>query len=175
MVYPTPTAPVQLTPTHVPIQATPQDTLPWGVASKVDDVTYSIKVGYDDTMATPMQVLEALNVYRQSKGVSSLSWNDRLGSYAQSRADFFTSSGTTDKHAGFNTYLNEQNGFQQLRFNKVGENSYFGGPLTGTHVIEWVFSQSPGHDANQLNPQWTHVGVGTSKDAINLIFGAGEF
>ncbi len=148
---------------------------PWGVAHKVDDVTYSIKVGYDASMATPEEVFQALNAYRATKGSQALAWNDRLASYAQQRATYFDTIKGTDKHAGFNTYLNEQDGFNQLRFNRVGENSFYGGPLSGTHVIEWVFSQSPGHNANQLDTGWTHVGIGTSPTAINVNFGSGEF
>jgi uncharacterized protein YkwD len=47
----------------------------------------------------------------------------------------------------------------------------YGGPLNGTHLIEWVFSQSPGHDANQLDNGWSHVGVGVTDTSVNLVFG----
>lgn len=150
----------------------PEPTKPWGVAEKVDDVTYTIKVGHDATMASPQEVYEAINLYRNTAGIHSLTWDDTLAQFAQSRADTFTRNGGTDKHAGFNAFLQNEDGFNKLGFQRVGENSYFGGPLTGTHVIEWVFAKSPGHNANQLNTVWTEVGVGVTENAINIIFAA---
>lgn len=151
-----------------------EDPLPWGVAEKVDDVTYTIRVGYDDQMGSAEEIVQALNQYRSVKGVNSLSWDGTLGTYAQSRADYFVSIDGTDKHEGFNTFLNDQDGFSKLGYSKVGENSYYGGPLSGTHLIEWVFAQSPGHNANQLDPGWTHVGIGVTPTAVNLIFASGR-
>lgn len=151
-----------------------EDPLPWGVAEKVDDVTYTIRVGYDDVMGTPEEILNALNQYRSVKGVSSLAWDDTLGSYAQSRAEYFVKIDGTDKHEGFNNFLNNEDGFYKLGYSKVGENSYYGGSLSGTHLIEWVFAQSPGHNANQLDPGWTHVGIGVTSTAVNLIFASGK-
>ena len=166
---PTPTTPL---PTIAPTVATqpPEGNGEWGVAEKVDDVTYKIKVGNDPAMATPSEVVAALNVYRSVNGRGSLTWDDKLGNYAQTRANTFQSLGNTDKHAGFNDYLENGNGFQDLGFYRVGENSYWGGKLTGTHLIEWVFSQSPGHNENQLSDQWSHVGVGVTDSSVNLIF-----
>ena len=148
--------------------------LPWGVAQKVDDVTYTIKVGYDDEMASPQEILTALNQYRAVHEISNLVLDDKLVAYAQSRADYFISIGSTDKHQGFDEFLNNDDGFSQLGYRRLGENSFFGGPLTGTHLIEWVFAQSPGHDANQLDPVWTHVGIGTTSSSVNLVFGSGQ-
>lgn len=175
--YPT----TNVTPTSVPTTTPsvntsvrykqPQDTQPWGVAKKIDDVTYSIKVGEDSQMASPQEILDALNSYRNVHDRSSLSWDDTLGSYAQSRAETFQSLGNTDKHAGFDSFLNNENGFEKLGYQRLGENSYYGGKLTGTHLIEWVFAQSPGHNANQLDSQWTHVGIGVTSNAVNLNFG----
>lgn len=149
----------------------PTDSQPWGVAQKVDDLTYTIKVGEDATMSTPQEVLEALNHYRNVNGKSSLSWNDALASYAQSRSNYFTSISGTDKHAGFDNFLNKENGFDTLGFRRLGENSYYGGKLSGVHLIEWVFAQSPGHNANQLDANWTDVGIGVTNSAVNLNFG----
>jgi len=149
----------------------PTDSEPWGVAQKVDDVTYTIKVGADESMATPQEVLQALNNYRTVNGKSSLTWDDKLASYAQSRANHFSSIAGTDKHAGFDTFLNNENGFASLGFRRVGENSYYGGKLNGVHMIEWVFAKSPGHNANQLDSQWTHVGIGVTDTSANLNFG----
>lgn len=162
---------LQKSPSQEPLYQEPTDSQPWGVAQKVDDLTYTIKVGEDEKMATPQEVLEALNNYRNVNGKSSLAWDDTLGSYAQSRATHFSSISGTDKHAGFDNHLNNENGFETLGFRRLGENSYFGGKLNGVHMIEWVFAKSPGHNANQLDSQWTHVGIGVTRNAANLNFG----
>lgn len=152
-----------------------EDNTEWGVAKEVDEGTYTIKIAYDAAMATPEEVLAALNAYRQTNGKSSLGMDQKLQAYAQSRADYFQQQGQSDKHAGFNRFLDEENGFETLGFMRLGENSYFGGPLTGTHVIEWVFAKSPGHNANQLDAGWSHAGVGVSSSSIDIIFGAQRF
>ncbi len=143
----------------------------WGVAKKVDDMTYTIKVGEDERMATPQEILDALNQYRRVNGKSALTWDDKLAGYAQTRAQHFSTIAGTDKHAGFDDYLNNHNGFEALGYRRVGENSYFGGKLNGVHMIEWVFAKSPGHDANQLDDGWTYVGIGVTNNAANLNFG----
>lgn len=176
---PTPTsAPVKISniSKEAPIQTEPQEpnepSIPWGKAEKVDNVTYTIRVGYDSSMTTPQELLDALNQYRTVHSRGNLAWNDTLASYSQSRAQSFQDNKGTDKHAGFNSFLENEDGFSKLGFDHVGENSYYGGPLTGTHLIEWVFSQSPGHNANQLNEKWTHVGIGVTANGVNLIFGS---
>lgn len=146
----------------------------WGVAKEIEEGTYTIRVGNDAAMGNPQEVFAALNAYRNTNGRSSLTWDDTLGRYAQSRAEYMDSIQTTDKHAGFNTFLEKEDGFNQLGFYQLGENSYYGGPLNGTHVIEWVFAKSPGHDANQKNSDWTHVGIGTTDATVNLIFGGSK-
>lgn len=146
----------------------------WGVAKEISEGTYTIRVGSDAAMGNPQEVLSALNAYRNTSGRSTLSWDDKLASYAQSRADHMNSIQTTDKHEGFNRFLEQEDGFNKLGFYRLGENSYYGGPLNGTHVIEWVFAKSPGHDANQKDPDWTHVGIGVTNSTINLIFGGSK-
>ena len=157
-------------PTNKPPIPTTQDVNDWGVAKQIGKHTYTIKVNYDGSMASPQEILSALNAYRQTQGKGTLNWDQRLADYANSRAQTFKSMGTTDAHAGFENFLNNEDGFSKMGFNRLGENSYFGGGLTGTHLIEWVFSQSPGHNANQLD-SWSHVGIGTTDTSVNLNFG----
>ncbi|KXK09090.1 MAG: Cysteine-rich secretory protein family protein [Microgenomates bacterium OLB22] len=164
---PTPT----LTPQPTRIPPKPTATPEWGVAKKVDDHTYTIAFQYDSTMTSPGELFSALNSYRNTHGVATLAWDDKLAGYAQGRAAHFSSIKATDAHAGFNDYLDNHNGFEELGYYKLGENSYYGGPVSGTHVIEWVFAQSPGHNANQLGTAWSHVGIGVSDTGINLVFG----
>ena len=125
-------------------------------------------------MGSGQEVLQALNNYRASHGIGALSWDEKLANYAQQRAVFFQQSGSTDSHAGFNDYLENRNGFSELGFNRLGENSYYGGPLYAVHLIEWVFAKSSEHDANQLDSGWSHVGVGVTESAVNIIFGGGR-
>lgn len=150
------------------------DTDEWGVAKQIGEHTYTIRVGNDDRMGTREEILQALNNYRAVNGAGSLAFDDRLNNYAQGRAEHFVTIESTDAHAGFNDYLENQNGFEALHFARLGENSYYGGPLYGVHLIEWVFAKSPGHNANQIDPGWTHVGIGVTGTSSNLIFGADQ-
>lgn len=163
-------------PTYVaPLQnKAPVDTEPWGIAKKIGDHSYTIKLGSDERMGTPREIYDALNVYRHTKGVGTLNWDDTLARYAQVRAEYFKSIHTTDEHKGLNDYLDNQDGFVKLAHNRIGENSYFGGPLLGVHVIEWLFASSAEHNANQLDHEWNDVGVGVTDTSINLIFGSSK-
>jgi|SRR3989338_243221 len=143
----------------------------WGVAKKIGDHTYSILVGQDERMGTATEILEALNHYRQTNGTGTLTMDNGLLSYSQGRADYFKQIRSTDGHSGFNNFLDNEDGFNRLGFNRLGENSYFGGPLLGVHLIEWVFSKSAEHNANQLDPGWTHAGIGVTDNSVNIIFG----
>lgn len=146
----------------------------WGVAKKIGEHTYTIKVGEDARMATAQEIVDALNAYRRTQGKGELTVDNKLTEYAQSRADFFKSQKTTDAHAGFSAFLDNEDGFTKLGFTKLGENSYYGGPLFGVHLIEWVFGASPEHNANQLESSWSYVGIGVNNTAVNLIFGGGK-
>lgn len=143
----------------------------WGKAKQIGEHTWTIKIGMDDTMATPQEIHEALNNYRQLHGRNTLSWDDRLAEYALSRARYFTQIGDLDEHAGFSEYLKDENNFKALGFWALGENSSYGYRLSGTHLIEWVYAGDKPHDDNQLNPDWTHVGIGVDGYQTNLIFG----
>lgn len=170
-VAPTPT-PTSL-PTKMPIQAssTESDDKPLGVATQIGPDTWTMKVQHDPVMATPGEVFAALNTYRQKKGREILSLDDKLVEYAQSRADLFAGRGDIDGHAGFRDLLKNQDGFTKLGFGKLGENSSWGYVLNGTHLIEWIYAGDAPHDDNQLNPEWTHVGIGVNDTSTDLVFG----
>lgn len=150
----------------------PGKTIPqeWGIAKQIGEHTWTMKVGEDPKMTTVDELFEALNQYRQMHGRGRLEKDDRLMAYAQSRADGFSRAGTTDAHAGFNDFLKNQDGFNKLGFYAVGENSSIGFKLFGVHLTEWVFAGDEPHNNNQLDPSWTHAGVGVSGTATNLIF-----
>ncbi len=161
---PTPTQYVTPTPTSI------ADDKPWGQAWRQDDGSYTLKIQEDAMMSDPRELADAINRYRETKGVSRLEWSDALSAYAQTRAEYIAKNGS-DHHAGFNTFIENEDGYNKLGFNCLGENMSEGFRLSGTHLVEWMYAQSPGHDANQLNSIYNRVGVGISEKISVLIFG----
>jgi uncharacterized protein YkwD len=151
------------------------DNEPWGVAKQIDEVTWTIKIGEDEKMATAKEILDALNEYRKVQGSQMLTWDEKLGNYAQERAKYLNSIKTVDKHVGFNDFLENQDGFNKLGFNLLGENISYGYRLNGVHTIEWMYAGDKPHNDNQLNNRWDHVGIGVDGLATCLIFGTGKF
>jgi len=163
----------QLTPTpasKIIIPKPAPDSDPWGVAIKIGEHTYKIKVQNDTVMGTPDEILQALNNLRARNNVQQLKKDDRLCSYTEVRAQYQNSLGKTDAHAGFIDFLENQDGFRKLGYARVGENSSYGYILSGVHLIEFVYMQSPEHNTNQLNPAWDHACAGASGYATNLVF-----
>lgn len=176
---PTPFPPTPTRKTLPQLTATPtQSQNPTGTnssqytAQKVNDVTWKVSnVQNDDKMANASEVFNALNSYRQQHGASVLSWDTKLADFAKSRADTFAKNGSLDSHAGFTSYMNN-GGFDASGFNGLGENSAFiSGPMSGDKIIRSIFGADPSHDGNQLDPSWTHAGVGVNGNAINVNFG----
>lgn len=158
--------------TRVPTRApTPSPTREWGVARQVAEHEWKILVGQDERMATPEETFEALNVYRQRHGSGALIWDGNLAEYAQTRAEGFLRKRKLDQHQGFREYVSNDENRRSLGFWGLGENAAYGTRLFGVHLIEWIFAGDEPHDRNQLNPQWTHVGIGISGTAVDLIFG----
>ena len=142
----------------------------WGKAQQIGEDTWTMKVGEDSRMATPSEVLDALNAYRQRNGAQKLVWSQKLADYAQGRADYFDNAGKTDAHAGFRDFLDNQDGYNKLGFDWLGENISYGFKLEGVHLIEWMYAGDKPHDDNQKNPRWDHVGIGVKGTATCLIF-----
>ncbi len=142
----------------------------WGMATKIDTHTYTMQVQADNSMATPQEILTALNNYRTQHGRGQLIWDDALASFANKRAEYFSQKTTLDKHEGFLNYLNNQDGFKNLGFTSLGENSSIGFTLSAVHLIEWVYAGDEEHDSNQLNIAWDYVGIGVSRNATDLVF-----
>ncbi len=143
----------------------------WGKAEQVSEHTWTLRVGQDAATATASNILTALNQYRQTQGKGTLTWDDKLANFAQSRAEYFVAIGDLDSHAGFSDYINNQDGFHKLGFMSLGENSSYGYTLAAVHLIEWVYAGDKPHNDNQLNSKWTHVGIGVSGTATDLVFG----
>lgn len=160
----------------VRITATPKPTIDngqlWGIAQQVSEHSWTMKIGQDEIMATPKEIMEALNEYRRTKGSGLLTWDEKLAKYAQERADYFNRVGDMDEHEGFRRFLEEENGFQKLNFNRLGENTSIGYKLSGVHLIEWVYAGDKPHDDNQLRKEWGWVGIGVNGTATCIIFGS---
>lgn len=143
----------------------------WGTSKQVSEHTWTIRVGQDSTIGSAQEIFTALNNYRLRHGKGTLNWDENLANFAKSRATYFTSKGDLDSHAGFSDYVNNQDGFHKLGFMSLGENSSYGYTLDGVHLIEWVYAGDKPHDDNQLNGEWTHVGIGVAGTATDLVFG----
>jgi len=148
-----------------------QTTGVWGVSQQLDEHTWTIKVGEDAKNGTAQEILSALNMYRQRNGKGTLAWDEKLASYAESRASYFTSKGNLDGHVGFSDYINNQDGFHKLGFLSLGENSSLGYTLEAVHLIEWVYAGDKPHNDNQLSQDWSYIGIGVDGAATDLIFG----
>jgi uncharacterized protein YkwD len=179
---PTPTMVIKkiiVTPTTIiqkKIKPTPTiDNEPWGVAKQINEVTWTMKVGEDVNMATPKEIFDALNIYRQRHGSQVLNWDQKLADYSQTRAKYLNGIKNVDKHEGFTDFVENQDGFNKLGFNSLGENISYGYKLNGVHVIEWMYAGDKPHNDNQLDNRWNYVGIGVDGLATCLIFGTGKF
>ena len=166
---PTPTIKIEKRVVVVPTKIA--DTAPWGIAQQIDEHTWTMRIKHDEKMGTAQETFEALNRYRQVHGSRVLEWNDKLSEYANSRAKFFTSINSVDKHKGFADKLKDEGGFKDLGFWGLGENASYGYKLEGVHLIEWMYASDKDHNDNQLDNTWTHVGVGIDGVATAIIFG----
>lgn len=79
-----------------------------------------------------------------------------------------------DNHEGFKQLTSTSAGFYRLGFRSLGENSSSGYNTTPVNLIEKIYAASPHHQANQLNPNWTHAGIGTSGSFTDLVFGGNK-
>lgn len=169
-----------VTPTKIEVKKKIQpiptiDSEPWGVSKQIDEVTWTMKVGEDEKMATAKEIFEALNEYRKVQGSQVLTLDEKLTNYAQERAKYLNGIKSVDKHVGFNDFVKNHDGFNKLGFTALGENISYGYKLNGVHMIEWMYAGDKPHNDNQLNNIWNYVGVGVDGLATCIIFGTGKF
>jgi len=174
---PTPTEPKKINKINKIIIPTPKptDSEPWGVSRQINEHTWTIKIGEDQKMATSKEIFDALNEYRKVHSSQVLTWDEKLVNYAQERAVYLNGKKSVDQHAGFDDFLNNQDGFNKLGFTSLGENISYGFRLNGTHVIEWMYAGDKPHNDNQVDNRWNYVGIGVNGLATCLIFGTGKF
>ena len=147
----------------------------WGVAKQIDEVTWTMKIGEDATMATVKEIFTALNEYRKVQGSQVLTLDEKLSNYAQERAKYLNGLKSVDQHKGFSDFVENQDGFNKLGFTALGENISYGFKLNGVHIIEWMYAGDKPHNDNQLDNRWNYVGIGVDGLATCLIFGTGKF
>jgi len=172
---PTPTS----VPTKIPIikkniSPIPTDTTPWGIANQIGEHTWTMKIAQDPVMATPAEILSALNEYRHRYSSQILTLDSKLVAYAQSRVDYFNQIKNIDSHVGFTNFLEKEDGFNKLGFTYLGENISYGYRLSGVHLIEWIYAGDEPHNKNQLDSKWDHVGIAVKGTATCLIFATGK-
>ncbi|MEK7597575.1 MAG: CAP domain-containing protein [Patescibacteria group bacterium] len=162
--YPTPT--IYIVPTVVS-----QNNKEYGVVKQVGKYEYNANFGNDSRMATPSEILTAVNNYRNQNGSGSVSWDDGLASWAQSRAFLFATV-DLDQHSGFNAEIESK--AQNLGLKGAGEDSFLGGSLEAVHLIEWTFAQDEPHKAILLG-NFNVLGIGVASGnkgyGVDLIFG----
>lgn len=163
------------TPTPYPVRAEnitthlKDDAEPWGVAKKIGEYTYTMKIQNENRMSTPQELLSALNDYRLKHGSQPLVWEEKLCSLAQSRAEFQNQHGL-DAHQGFNNFLENEDGFKKLGFAWLGENASQGYIMSGQHLIEFIFASDEGHNQNQLANHWDRSCVAIVDKTVEVIF-----
>lgn len=135
------------------IKALPtQAAFDWSV-EKVDEHVTKISIPPDARMSTSEELFTAMNDYRRSHNVQTLTKNDLLCSIAQNRANEQLANGDLDNHAGFDKYAQNQE-----EFYRMGE-VLFGGaqPQYGVHIVEYGWDRSlTGHKEAIQDPGWNH-------------------
>jgi uncharacterized protein YkwD len=182
MKTPTPTSTLTPTPTNHPT-ATPTVT-PVPTVSEIkmerksnDDakrIEYhngSINITIEGSKTKALEILQALNAYRSTHGVRMLFWDQKLADLAQFRAEQFAREQRLDNHAGFKILISDPNKIREMGFVGLGENSSYGYSVSGMELITKIYAGDLPHDNNQLNPDWTHVGIGVKETATDIVFG----
>ena len=168
-IYPTSEPEPTLEPTPTPTQA--PTTKPTFQISNEDSSKTITNVTNNYAVDTADEIFNALNSYRNEKDIASLSWDDTLANFSQSRVNTFASISNLDSHAGFKSYM-ENGGFEASGFNGLGENSaQLASPMSGDKIIREIYGASSTHNSSQLDPAWTHAGVAISGIFVNVNFG----
>ena len=120
-----------------------------------------------DTAAAPeeltAEVVRLVNEERAKEGLSPLDTYDSLTRAAQIRAPEIVTLFSHDRPDGTKCYTAmDQTGASEGTYTR-GENIAAGSSTAAAVVEQWM--NSPGHRANILNPQFTHIGVGYQYDA----------
>jgi hypothetical protein len=114
---------------------------------------------YADDRTFEQRVFELVNAERAAHGLSALQWDDRLAAAALSHSHDLADTNMGLSHVGSDGSTVAD---RLVRYG-VGHNGAAENIIAGTRTPEAVvrgLMQSPGHRANILNTQMTHIGVG---------------
>lgn len=140
----------------------------WTVEKQDEHIT-KMSLPPDVSMSTPDELFNAMNVYRQDHGISTIQKSDSLCSIAQKRADEQVANGGLDNHAGFDKFAQNQQ-----EFSRMGE-VLFGGvqPQYGVHIVEFGWDRSlTGHREAIQDTSWQYGCGGIAGYYAVFIFGA---
>lgn len=106
-------------------------------------------------LITSGAVKQAVNEYRVANGLAELASNGSLDSSAQSRADFLCSQNVWS-HDGWLSSL----AAYVPTASKAGENLEYGNYTQDVRYVVALWSNSPKHNENMLDPQFQEQGMG---------------
>jgi uncharacterized protein YkwD len=107
-----------------------------------------------------------MNQDRAAAGVGPLAWDGQLGDLAQSRANDIAATGVL-QHADLAGWLRSGS---MPGWTSLGENLLVAGDGTTGWAAEDLWMASPPHQANMLNPGFTQVGIGMTRDAAGRVW-----
>ena len=123
----------------------------------------------DSIIKRSQELFELTNEARANNGLSPLKRNTQLDKLAQGKAESMhnTKAEMSISHSGFDERAKIANSYG---FNLVAENIAYGGFEASSFDEMWM--SSPGHKANILDRELTHVGIGVyGKYAVQLFGG----
>ncbi len=112
-------------------------------------------------------IFDQINADRQSAGLSKLSYSTtardhaRLHSKDMAVNNFF--SHTSPTRGSFSTRIQDTG----ISYRWAGENIYYGSSVSGAHQ---ALMNSPGHRANIMKADATHVGIGVAYDEVDHLY-----
>jgi len=144
----------------------------WGVARADESITR-----WESRPGWGRQTAELVNAYRTSLGLAPLTWDDRLAAAAQWMAEdrarqcrFVRSGNRVELETGGACVLTHVDTLGRGPLERArafgyppasaGENGAVGYHSPQEALEGW--KRSPGHDANQRDPSWRHIGAGVA-------------
>jgi Cysteine-rich secretory protein family len=123
--------------------------------------TMSISASAGADSGTENSFLSAINSYRGSKGLGSLTMDGGLRSHARNHSADMAAAGSI-----FHSSSGELQAAAGGGWSKLGENVGRGGSVSSLHN---AFVGSPAHNANMLG-DYNYVGIGTTTDSSGVLY-----
>lgn len=144
----------------------------------IGDNIYRAQFKESSNLASPQEILNEVNNYRNRQGKADLIWHDGLASWAYNRAVYFTEISNVDSHIGYKDQANTKG--NEMGFGVTGEVSAFGLKIDAYTLINDAFSQDDPHRSIILDSEFTYIGIGVATKnnfdyGYNLILGGNSF